>query len=333
MKIGIFGGTFDPPHLGHQTAAEAAIKSLNLDLLLFIPTGLPPHKSQDANGASPEQRFEMTAILADSLHAKVSNVELNRAGKSYTADTIEELCMQYPDDELWLIVGADMFLSLQTWHEPERIFKHVGIAAFAREKENDERAFAAQAQKLDTKYGVQLIENPNMVEISSSEIRRKLAENEDISHVLLQPVYGYILRHALYGTQLDLKCLDDEKLRAVSYSMLKAKRLAHVRGTEETAVKLAAHWGENVNNARRAAILHDCTKYWEPTEQLALCKRYGVILDELETQGAKFLHAKTGALLARHLFGEPDAVYDAIFCHTTGKPNMTRLDQILYLAD
>ncbi|MFR8797308.1 MAG: bis(5'-nucleosyl)-tetraphosphatase (symmetrical) YqeK [Evtepia gabavorous] len=91
--------------------------------------------------------------------------------------------------------------------------------------------------------------------------------------------------------------------------------------------------GVDPEKARRAAILHDCTKYWDLETQVAACDKYGIALDELERVSVKFLHAKTGAALAKYVFGEPDDVYDAIFCHTTGKPGMTKLDKVLYLAD
>ena len=99
------------------------------------------------------------------------------------------------------------------------------------------------------------------------------------------------------------------------------------------AVALCRQTGVDPEKARRAAILHDCTKYWDLETQVAACDKYGIALDELERVSVKFLHAKTGAALAQYVFGEPDDVYDAIFCHTTGKPGMTKLDKVLYLAD
>ena len=115
--------------------------------------------------------------------------------------------------------------------------------------------------------------------------------------------------------------------------MVMQKRVRHIRGTEEEAVRLAKRWGADETHARRAGILHDCTKYLELEEQLALCERYGVELDELEHRAVKLLHSKTGACIARHVFGEPDEVFHAIFWHTTAKENMTTLEKILYVAD
>ena len=174
--------------------------------------------------------------------------------------------------------------------------------------------------------------------MSSRDLRRMLASewtggNVDPGQYLWTPVYGYILREGLFGTKADLKHLNDKHLRAVSYSMVKAKRLPHIRGTEEAAVDLAKFWGVDPEMARRAAILHDCTKYWELEEQVACCDRYGIKLDPLERVSVKFLHSKTGAALAKYVFGEPDEGFDAIYCHTTGKPGMNTFEKILYLAD
>jgi nicotinate-nucleotide adenylyltransferase len=114
---------------------------------------------------------------------------------------------------------------------------------------------------------------------------------------------------------------------------VKAKRIPHIRGTEEEAARLAAHWGSDPQRMRRAAILHDCTKYLRLEEHLALCDRYGVELDELERKTEKLLHAKTGAALARHLFGEDDGLVEAICYHTTGRSGMSLEEKILYMAD
>lgn len=131
----------------------------------------------------------------------------------------------------------------------------------------------------------------------------------------------------------DLKHLDDDDLRCTSLSMVKAKRIPHIRGCEEEAVRLAERWGADPHLARRAGILHDCTKYLNLEEQLALCEQYHIQLDELERVAVKLLHSKTGAAIARHVFGEPEEVCNAIYWHTTGKADMDLLSKVLYLAD
>ncbi len=334
MKIGIYGGTFDPPHLGHMKAAQWAMDLLELDKLLFIPAKQPPHKTLAANAPTPEQRLEMTRILADGLlmpdRVEVDDLELHREGVSYTSDTLRELRWRYPEDELWLLMGTDMFLTLQSWHEPHVIVDLADIAAFARRETDSAEVLEAQAKALRDTLGarVRVLELPQIYEISSTQVR----EHGD-GQGLWPPVWGYILRNGLYGVNVDLKRLSMDDLRACSLSMVYAKRHAHIRGVEEEAARLTQRWGGDEDLARRAGILHDCTKYWPMERHLACCKQYGIPLDDLELHSEKLLHSKTGACMARYVFGQPDEVFEAIFYHTTGKRDMTTLEKIIYLAD
>ena len=338
MKIGIYGGTFNPPHLGHLAAARAAIAALDLDRLMLVPAAIPPHKELPEGTPPPADRLAMAGKLADALLwpkvAEVDSLEMDRPGPSYTADTVELIHSREPEAQLWLLVGSDMFLTLHTWKEPERILKYASVCAFHRTQEDEAARFAGQKARLERDYGarVQLIPVPGLVEISSTRLRELLARGEGREY-LHPSVYGYILLHGLYGTHADLRHLELPELRACSYAMMREKRVAHVQGVEEEAVRLARRWGADETMARRAGILHDCTKYLELEDQLALCRKYGVELDALEQQAVKLLHSKTGACIARAVFGEPDEVYWAIFWHTTAKADMTTLEKILYVAD
>ena len=339
MKIGVYGGTFNPPHLGHITAARAVFEILGLDKLLLIPAGLPPHKEMPAGSPTAEQRMEMTRLAAEQtgLREKIEvlDLELIRKGKSFTADTLQELKEQYPQDELWLLMGTDMFLTLQAWHAPEKVLELAGIAAFGRTEADTEELFAIQREYLTRTYpGARIftLTVPGVVDVSSTELREKLKRGE--GGALLAPaVYGYILRHGLYGVDADLKRLPLEQLRPAALSYLKHKRIPHVLGTEEEAVRLAERYGADVEKARVAALLHDCTKKLNMEEQKVLCRQYGIVLDELEDKALKLLHAKTGAAIARDVFGVDDEIYNAILWHTTGRAGMTLLEKIIYLAD
>ena len=339
MKIGIYGGTFNPPHLGHLAAARTAVDVLSLDKLLIVPDAIPPHKELPEGTPAPRCRLAMAEKLADALLlpgvAEVSPMELDRAGKSYTADTLAQLKEEYPGAELWLLMGTDMFLTLQYWREPEKILKLAGICAFGRSEQDGEELFAPQREHLNRAFpGAKLttITLPGLVDISSTRLRELLARGEGADY-LPPAVYGYILMNGLYKTCADLKHLAVPELRACSYSMVLAKRIKHIQGTEEEAVRLAKRWGADETHARRAGILHDCTKYLTGEEHLKVCERYQVPLDSLERAAPKLLHSKTGACIARHIFGEPDEVYEAIFWHTTAKADMTTLEKILYVAD
>ena len=339
MKIGVYGGTFNPPHLGHVTAARAVFELLKLDLLLVVPDREPPHKALPAGSPTPEQRLEMTRLAAEQLglgdKVRVLDVELKREGRSYTSDTLKALREQYPEDELSLLMGTDMFLTLQAWHTPEEILSLAGIAAFGRTEADTEELFSAQRDYLYRTYPqarIFTLTIPGVVDVSSTELRALLARGEG-ANLLPPAVYGYILREGLYGTGADLKHLPFRQLRPVALSYLKYKRIPHVLGTEQEAIRLAERYGADVEKARVAALLHDCTKKLDMEEQLALCRRYGIQLDELEQKALKLLHAKTGAAIARDVFGVDDEIYRAIWWHTTGHAGMTLLEKIMYLAD
>ncbi len=339
MKIGIYGGTFNPPHLGHIAAARAAFELLRLDRLLLIPDNLPPHKDLPAGSPSPEQRLELTRLAGEYLNledrVETLDIELRREGRSYTADTLSAVRALYPDAELWLLMGTDMFLTLQEWRQPERILAQAGIAAFGRDAGDIEPLFSAQRECLYRTYPearVFTMTVPDVVDISSTELRERLGRGAG-GELLAPTVYGYILREGLYGTRADLKNLPLEQLRPVALSYLKHQRIPHVLGTEQEAIRLALRYGADVHKARVAALLHDCTKKLLEDGQLALCERYGIGLDDIERHALKLLHSKTGAAVARDVFGVDDEIYTAIYWHTTGHANMTKLEKIIYLAD
>ena len=339
MDIAIYGGSFNPPHLGHVTAARAVFELLKLDLLLLVPDGQPPHKMLPPGSPSPEQRLEMTRLAGEQLglgeKVRTLDLELKREGRSYTAETLRQLHQQYPEDELWLLMGTDMFLTLQAWREPGEILSLAGIAAFGRTEEDTEELFSVQRDYLYRTYPqarIFTLTIPGVVDVSSTELRTMLARGEG-GNLLPPAVYGYILREGLYDTRADLKHLPLRTLRPVALSYLKHKRIPHVLGTEQEAIRLAERYGADVEKARVAALLHDCTKRLDMEEQLALCRQYGIRLDVLEQQALKLLHAKTGAAIARDVFGVDDEIYRAIWWHTTGHAGMTLLEKIMYLAD
>ena len=256
-------------------------------------------------------------------------------GNSYTADTLARVKERYPEDELWLLMGADMFLTLQAWREPERILSLAGVAAFGRTEADTEELFSVQRDFLYRTYPqarIFTLTIPGVVDISSTELRERLARGEG-GGLLAPAVYGYILRERLYGTAADLKSLPLEQLRPVALSCLHPRRVPHVLGTEQEAIHLAERWGADVDKARRAALLHDCTKKLNLEEQLAVAERFQVPLDEMERREIKLLHAKTGAGIAEAVFGTDWEITEAIRWHTTGKGHMTLLEKVIYLAD
>lgn len=338
MKIGIYGGTFNPIHLGHMQAAQFAAAYLGIDRLLLIPAGIPPHKALRGDTADGVSRMAMAELAAQAMElpcpVEVSDMELRREGKSYTVDTVREIHRQYPDAQLYFFMGTDMFLTFHMWYQPEEIARHCTLCAFGRSEADTEELFAVQRQYLADKLGADCvtIALPKIVDISSTRLREMLAAGEGQAY-LAPGVYGYILREGLYGTHADLKRLSVDELRCVAITLLKPRRVPHVLGAEETAAKLALRWGADERAARQAALLHDCTKKLTVEQHEAILRQYPMEMDAEERNTEKLLHAPTGAAVAKHVFGVSDEVEQAIRWHTTGKADMTLLEKIIYLAD
>lgn len=336
MKIGVYGGTFNPIHTGHMAAAKFAAEYLQLDLLYLIPAGLPPHKALAEDTPDAEHRLNMTRLASGAIgkNVKALDIELRRTGKSYTLDTLREIRVLHPEDELYFFMGTDMFLTFHKWYKPEEIARLCTICAFGRSEADTEELFAVQREYLRDTLNANVITLvlPQIVEISSTQLREKL-KTGDAKKFLHPAVYGYILRERLYGTERDLTALSLDELRCVALSMLKPARVPHVLGTEETAARLAVRWGVDEETARRAALLHDCTKLFSREQHLALLRQNNIETDEIEQREEQLLHAKSGAVIAAKVFGVSDEICQAILYHTTGRADMTTLEKIIYLAD
>lgn len=332
-RIGIYGGAFNPPHVGHVRAAQYALSALQLDLLYVIPTCVSPHKEQPEHSATPAQRLEMlNACLSATPGICVSDIELQRGGSSYTYETLEKIRGIYPEDELVLFMGTDMFLSFHTWRHPEKILENASLAVFYRGQRDEEAAIEKQKTFLEERNAkIYLVENP-VTEISSTDLRRMLIFGCS-DEFLPAEVSDYIRQKQLYGTDKSLHDLPMDRLEEVVVSLLKPNRVAHVLGCRDTAAELARIWGADEKDAARAGLLHDITKALDGVLQLTLCRSYGIMLDDFSVQNPKTLHALTGSLVAQRIFGENDAVVSAIRSHTTGKADMNMLEKIIYVAD
>ena len=332
-RIGIYGGTYNPPHVGHTCAAEYALKALSLDRLFMIPTNISPHKQLDQDAPTPDQRLQMTALAtADIPQITVSDIELRREGASYTYQTVEQLAALYPEAELTLLMGTDMFLSFLHWRNPERIMALVRLAVFYRGEKGEEETIARQKLTLEAMGAqVELVKNP-VVDISSTQLRRMLKLG-CASEFLHPRALEFIRANGLYGTGESLRGLSMEQLEDAVTKLLKPNRVAHVLGCRQTALELARHWGVDEMDAQRSALLHDITKALDGPLQLTLARSYGMILDDFSSRNPKTLHALTGSWVAERIFGENEAVVSAIASHTTGKPGMNLLETLIYVAD
>ncbi|OPY57789.1 MAG: putative nicotinate-nucleotide adenylyltransferase [Pelotomaculum sp. PtaU1.Bin035] len=197
-RLGIMGGTFDPVHFGHLVAAEGARDVLGLEQVIFIPAGRPPHKP-DCEITDPWDRYMMTSLaVASNEFFQVSSLEIDRSGPSYTIDTVQAIKGLYPGAQIYFITGADAVLEILTWKNVERLLSLCCFVAATRP--------GYQLDELWEKLGV-LIQFPKQdilsmevpaLQISSTDIRRRVREGRTIKYLLPEPVEEYIVKHKLY---------------------------------------------------------------------------------------------------------------------------------------
>ena len=332
-KIGIYGGTFNPPHMGHVHAARYAIGALCLDKLLIVPSNIPPHKELSGESPTPQQRYSMLQMtFAGEEKTEICDAELRRGGISYTYDTVAQIKESYPQAEITLLVGTDMLLSFDRWYRYKELLHQVRLAVFYRGDKEEKSRILQEKEKLEALGGkVILMENP-VIPISSTQLRRMMAFGCAEAY-LPEAIWRYVRDNDLYSINADYRNLPMEELEKVALSLLKPNRVAHVLGCRDTAKEMAKVWGVDETDAARAGLLHDITKALSGPLQLSLCRTYGVELNEFSSKNPKTLHALTGSLVAERVFGENPAVVAAICSHTTGKANMNTLEKIIYVAD
>jgi nicotinate-nucleotide adenylyltransferase len=196
VRIGILGGTFNPPHLGHLVCAQEAHVQLALERVVFVPTRIPPHKPvQEEPG--PEHRLELCrlAVLSDERFA-VADIELAREGPSYTVDTLTELHSNAPDNDLFLIVGGDIAAGLADWHEPERVLS-LATLAVAKRRGTPREAVEGALARLRGGERARFFRMPR-IGVSSTDVRERVRAGLPIRYLVPEPVESYIAKEGLY---------------------------------------------------------------------------------------------------------------------------------------
>lgn len=332
-KIGIFGGCFNPPHLGHIRGAEAAARALGLDRVLLVPAFEVPHKQLSLSSPTPQQRLAMTYLAAEGREKlEASDIEIAQKAQGYTWDTLLALREKYPQAAFTLLLGSDQFGIFPQWKNAEQIVALADLAVLSRGQKGEGEAIAQTARELSALGArVAVLDNP-VTEISSTQLRRLLAFR--CADAFLPPaVAQYICDNRLYDAAANWKHLPMETLEPIVIRLLNPNRVRHVLGCRDTCVELARRWGADETDAARAGLLHDITKALDGPLQLTLCGAYGKMLDDFSRKYPKTLHALTGSLVAERIFGENEAVVSAICSHTTGKAGMNTLEKIVYVAD
>ncbi|MBO4563277.1 MAG: nicotinate-nucleotide adenylyltransferase [Clostridia bacterium] len=326
MKIGIFGGTFDPVHLGHIWTARSVRDELGLDKLFMVVAADPPHKP-DPDRTPGSVRYRMLeSALQHEQGITASDVELKREGKSFTVDTVAHYKGQYRGAELFLIVGGDMLENFPLWREPERILSMAKLVAVSRPDER--RDMRAIADSIEERFcGRVLLSSFDGPDISSTEVRRRMRDALPVDMLVARPTEHYMYTNALYMPK------EVVEIRSRLSKLLRRKRLNHTMLTACEAVKLAARYGVDTEKARTAALLHDCVKL-PNKELLEYCSEHCYDLTEEEKNNPYLIHARLGAVLACEEYGVTDPeILQAIKNHTLGRVGMSLLDKIIYVAD
>jgi len=193
-QIGVFGGSFDPPHRAHERIARAACEQLGLDLLLWVPARQPPHK-QDQLLAKPNDRLNMVQLLARDVPEFVVDArEIERAGPSWTVDTLESLHEDYPGAHFWLIVGSDNLAGFPSWRRPDRIRQLASLAVYERAAPPGHQ----EAANIPGRKPHALRIPGATLDISSTQIRHLLQSRQPTGDMLSPPVLDYIVKNGLY---------------------------------------------------------------------------------------------------------------------------------------
>lgn len=310
MKVGIFGGTFNPPHKTHVDLAKQAKAQLNLDRLIVMPCGIPPHKRCDVDA---ERRLEMTKLAFP--NDTVCDYELKKNGASYTVETLRWLRGEYPDAELFLIIGGDSFKNFLKWYRPREIAELATLAVADRDRKTSVRT----AKRIRNEIGANVVfldVKPN--DVSSTEIRLRYQFGLDNSQFVTSDVDSYVKANGLYSDYADVV----QKLRGY----LTEQRFMHTFYVVKRGLELSRD--DERDKVFLTCLLHDVAKYVEPSNY----KKYGFVPPD--NMPEPVIHSFLGEYVARQDFGVTDEVIlKAIAYHTTGCPNMTRLQKIVYVAD
>ncbi len=323
-KIGIMGGTFNPIHNAHIELAYKALLQYKLDKVLFITNGNPPHK-KNSSVLDCNIRHKMVKLaIADYPKFEAYDYEIKKETPSYSYDTLQHLKRLDKTNELYFIIGADSLHDITSWAKPRLVMELCTLLIYNRE------GYDAQSDLLELKKNYYLksefINAPN-VDISSSDIRKKIENNEDVSGYLPEDVYEFIKRNSLYQKK-------KSSLKRSLRKQLKPQRFFHSVNVCNMASEMAEIFRFNKTKAYLAGLLHDCAKCIPYEKMLKMCEDLEVELDEYESRTPALIHAKLGEKVAIAQYGIYDEeILESIRYHTLGHPDMGNIAKIVFVAD
>lgn len=332
-RIGIYGGTFNPVHNTHLAIAQAAFKQYNLDKVIFLITGQPPHKATNTDIADSCRLDMLRLSISDIPYFEIDNRELYRPGKSYSYITFTELKSEFRSDEMYFIMGSDSLINFKNWVKPEVISDATTVLAVPRMGDSEDDI--KEALEYNRQHFSGIFEMVDFIPTSdaSSFIRENISKGKEVASILPEKVYSYILDHNLYKDHYyDFN--DITSLQKEMKAELKTGRYIHTLGVANMAYSLAIKWNYPALNAMVAGLLHDCAKCLTDEKRISICKKNNIPINDAEAKSPQLLHAKVGAYLCKEKYKIEDSqIIHAIKVHTTGCPKMSLLDKIIYIAD
>lgn len=328
-RIGIMGGSFDPIHQGHIRMAQHALESQQLDRVLMLPSGNPPHKP-DITPA--EHRWRMVCAACAGIPGLIPcREELDRTGVIYTVDTLSRLQEKYPKAELFYLIGADMLMRLHRWYRLAEVLQMCTFIVFPRTSAYTPQQLNEERKKLAAQGARILLMDMEVLDVSSTDARQAIQEGGSTPQLPIA-VRQYAQAAGLYGAELRIP--QGPQWLEMLFQDLTVKRFAHTLAVADTARRLALLHGLDPLKAEIAGLLHDCAKCLPLEEMQRIARENHLTEDESILESGALLHSVVGAYLARTKYGcEDEEVIQAILSHTTGKAGMTRLDMAVWLAD
>lgn len=314
--VGILGGTFDPIHEGHLSLARAALRQGELDEVVLMPMARPAHREAQAD---IENRLCMCRLAAEGEKDITVSPIGAAPSMQYTADTLPLLTRQYPDARFTFILGADKLLSLPYWRGADKLFETCDFLCFPRPGISPEDALERARA-----FGASVTLMPSIVSpYSSTLVRSRTAAYEDAPGVPGR-VLCHMAENGLYQTDFL------PRLK----TMMNPHRFRHTLGVRKEAVRLAYLHGAPVQKAALAGLLHDCAKGMSQPQLAQIAEKEHLVQDEAMLQSGAMLHGPVGAYVAQKQFGIRDEdVLNAIRSHTIGRPGMTLLELVIFVAD
>lgn len=330
MRIGMFGGAFDPPHRGHERALDAFLREADLDLCLVIPSGKPPHKAI-SSGADNESRLAMTCLAFQPLSEKVRvwEKEMETKETTYTYQTVAMVKDEFPGAEIFLFVGTDQFLSFYTWKEYEKLLGDVTLCVMERYAGDGEIEAKSEEMKKDFNARLLILKEKAYI-ISSTRIREELKE-KGYSPALSPQVNDYIATFGLYRIPTTK---NREQLVRKLRAELTPQRLSHTLAVEREVAEMCKLFSvSDPESLRLAALCHDRTKEMTLDEHQAILSDAGETAGKEDLECPAILHAASAACLSSQENILPPEAISAIRYHSTGRAGMSLEEKILYLAD